>query len=119
MNYDKLKHNLKEFLLEYFDYMARITEPSTEDNKINDELMYDDMILSVDIFIDIKYIVVSLTSNFGMYPKYEKINITTYIDKDKDEEALSNDVINAIKTLYSKLDDTTKRAKKILEEQNV
>lgn len=119
MNYDKLKHNVKEFLLEYFDYMARITEPTVEDYKINDELMYDDMILSVDIFIDIKYIVVSLTTNFGIYQKYEKINIITYIDKVQDEDTLSNDVINAIKTLYTKLDNTTKRAKKILEEQNV
>ena len=78
MNYDKLKHNVKEFLLEYFDYMARITEPTVEDYKINDELMYDDMILSVDIFIDIKYIVVSLTTNFGIYQKYEKI-LNSYI----------------------------------------
>ena len=103
--YDKLKHNLKTFIVEYFSTKGIEADPQVYEGKISEDIYYKQTLIEIDIYIGEDYIEICLNA----YPDDEK-DISEHIDMGasipivEDENILSVNVISVFTKMYSRLE---------------
>ena len=103
--YDKLKHNLKTFLVEYFSTKGIEADPQVYEDKISEDIFFKKEMIEIDIYIGEDYIEICLNA----YPDDEK-DISEHIDMGasipivEDENILSVNVISVFTKMYSRLE---------------
>ena len=103
--YDKLKHNLKTFIVEYFSTKGIEADPQVYEDKISEDIFFKKEMIEIDILIGERYIKICLNA----YPDDEKdisehIYIGASIPIVEDENILSVNVISVFTKMYSRLE---------------
>ncbi len=103
--YEKLKHDLRTFLIEYFSTKGIDINPQIYEDKICDDIYYREETIEIDIYIGEDCVEICLNA----YPVEETdisehIGMGTSIPIIEDKKALSVNVTRAFMRMYSRLE---------------
>ena len=104
--YDKLKHNIKTFIVEYFSTKGIEADQQVYEGKISEDIYYKQTLIEIDILFGEDYYVDICLNAYPGYEEYasESISMEKFIPIVEDENILSVNVISLFTKMYSRLE---------------